>query len=120
MADTTLIQRLDTAIAGPDDHGHPCLAEDINRSELADLITDAKAALLIGRAAVIMLSAIELHCQNEAGLKGQDHADDGHRVRRGIQLFLADSDTQRVLDSTPQGISDIAEAIIAVADGGKL
>lgn len=37
-----------------------------------------------------IMEAIESHCKNDAGLRGLDHADEGRRIRHGLQLLLAE------------------------------
>lgn len=43
-------------------------------------------AVRIAKSLLLVIDGIEAHCRNDAGLKGEDHADDGRRVRHAANL----------------------------------
>lgn len=69
----------------------------------ARLIAAAPELLRELIAARTILEAIEDHCKNEAGLKGIDHADEGRRIRHGLQLFLAEPSAAIAKATSAQG-----------------
>lgn len=70
---------------------HVCdVIDNQQEQENAALIGAAPDLLRELIAARVVLEAIENHCKNEAGLRGIDHADEGRRIRHGLQLLLAE------------------------------
>lgn len=63
------------------------LLERIATLEATSSASDGAMKELIATRAA--LEAIEAHCVNERGLQGIDHADEGRRIRAGIQALLA-------------------------------
>lgn len=74
----------------------PALLDELERKTKA-----LEASETLARSAIIILSAIELHCINEAGLTGIDHADEGKRIRRGLQGFIGTDEAQAALKGEP-------------------
>lgn len=63
-------------------------------------------ALRIAKTLLLAIDGIEAHCRNDAGLKGEDHAADGRRVRHAMNL-LAEEARQQIAALTPSALSDL-------------
>lgn len=60
--------------------------------------------LHLAKTLLLAIDGIEAHCRNDAGLKGEDHAADGRRVRHAMNL-LAEEARQQIAANTPSALS---------------
>ncbi len=51
-------------------------------------------ALRLAKTLLLAIDGIEAHCRNDAGLKGEDHAADGRRVRHAMNLLAEEARQQ--------------------------
>ncbi len=74
-------------------------------------------------AARVILEQIEAHCANGRGLAGIDHADDGRRLRAGLQAFLATPSSSAAPPPSPEQWQPISKkppsclVLVATSDG---
>jgi hypothetical protein len=76
----------DYARAGIEPETAPAGNEVSDVRDLEIEVRELRAELVAAR---VILEQIEAHCVNGRGLAGIDHADDGRRLRAGLQAFLA-------------------------------